>query len=250
MKYRGLDPRTRHLRWVVFLAAVVVVLLATGGGALDAASTWLTAEQDRLPWYATRLLGLLSYLIISGSVIYGLLLSTGILDAIAHRTVSFTLHQDLSAIGLGLALVHAAMLTLDHSVPYSVAEVFVPFSGPYRPIWVGVGQLSLYLTIVVVASFSLRKRIGQKRWRTFHYVTFLAFLGVTAHGLMAGTDASAPWAFWGYMALTATVVFLTGYRIVLAVALRRAPAATRPGPRTIRQAVTTQPPTERGDAAA
>jgi predicted ferric reductase len=222
MKYRGLDPRTRRLRWILFAAAVAVVLLATGRGALDAADTWLTAEQDRLPWYATRLLGLLSYMVISGSVIYGLLLSTGVLDAIAHRTVSFTLHQDLSAIGLGLALVHAAMLTLDHSVPYTVAEVLIPFSGPYRPVWVGVGQLSLYLTIVVVASFSLRKRIGQKRWRTLHYVTFLAFLGVTAHGLMAGTDSSAPWAFW----LTATVVFLTGYRIVLAVSARRARAAS------------------------
>ncbi|MCY7419794.1 MAG: hypothetical protein LH650_15130, partial [Chloroflexi bacterium] len=190
------------------------------------------------------------YLVISGSVIYGLLLSTGILDAVAHRTVSFTLHQDLSAIGLGLALVHAAMLTLDHSVPYTVAEVLIPFNGPYRPIWVGVGQLSLYLTIVVVASFSLRKRIGQKRWRTLHYVTFLAFLGVTAHGLMAGTDSSAPWAFWGYVTLTVTVVFLTGYRSVLAVALRRAPPATPAAPRVGREVVASPPPGERGDATA
>ena len=33
MRYRGLDPRTRPLRWAVFLAAVVVILAATGGGA-------------------------------------------------------------------------------------------------------------------------------------------------------------------------------------------------------------------------
>ncbi len=250
MRYRGLDPRTRPLRWAVFLAAIVVVLAATGGGALDAVRTWVTAEQERIPWYATRLLGLLAYLVLAGSVIYGLLLSTGILDAFAHRTVSFTLHQDLSAIGLGLALVHAAMLTLDHSVPFTIAELLLPFTGPYRPLWVGLGQLSLVLTIVVIASFSLRKRIGQKRWRTLHYVTFLAFLGATAHGLMAGTDTGAPWAFWGYLLLTATVVFLTIYRIVLAVALRRAPAATRPAPRAGRTVVATQAPPDRGDAAA
>jgi sulfoxide reductase heme-binding subunit YedZ len=250
MRYRGLDPRTRPLRWAVFLAAVALVLFATGGGALDALRTWVTAEQDRIPWYATRILGLLSYLVIAGSVIYGLLLSTGILDAFAHRTVSFTLHQDLSAIGLGLALVHAAMLTLDHSVPFTVAEVFLPFTGPYRPLWVGIGQLSLILTVVVVASFSLRKRIGQKRWRTLHYLTFLAFIGATAHGLMAGTDTAAPWAFWGYLLLSAGVVFLTAYRIVLAVALRRAPAATRPAPRAGREVVASAPPGERGDAAA
>jgi predicted ferric reductase len=250
MKYRGLDPRTRPLRWLLFIAAVGAVLLATGGGAIDAATSWLTAEQDRLPWYATRLLGLLSYLLITGSVIYGLLLSTGILDAIAHRTVSFTLHQDLSAIGLGLALVHAAMLTLDHSVPFTVAQVLIPFSGPYRPVWVGIGQLALYLTIVVVASFSMRKRIGQKRWRTLHYVTFLVFLAATAHGLMAGTDTAAPWAFWGYLLATAVVVFLTGYRIVLAVTARRASPAVRPAPRVVREVVQTAPAADRIDGVA
>jgi predicted ferric reductase len=249
MKYRGLDPRTRLLRWLLFIAAVGAVLLASGGGAIDAANAWLTAEQDRLPWYATRLLGLLSYLVITGSVIYGLLLSTGILDAIAHRTVSFTLHQDLSAIGLGLALVHAAMLTLDHSVPFTVAQVLIPFSGPYRPVWVGIGQLALYLTIVVVASFSMRKRIGQKRWRTLHYVTFLVFLAATAHGLMAGTDTAAPWAFWGYLLATAVVVFLTGYRIVLAVTARRASPAVRPAPRVVREVVQTVPAPDRIDGA-
>jgi hypothetical protein len=248
MRYRGLDPRTRPLRWAVFLAAVGVVLAVTGGGAADAVRTWLTAEQERIPWYLTRLLGLLSYLVISGSVIYGLLLSTGILDAIAHRTVSFTLHQDLSAIGLGLALVHAAMLTLDASVPFTIAQLLLPFTGPYRPLWVAMGQLSLLLVVVVVASFSLRRRIGQRRWRTLHYVTFLAFAGATAHGLMAGTDTAAPWALWGYLCISAVVVFLTTYRIVLAVALRRTPAAARPAPR--REVVGSPLPAERRDAAA
>lgn len=241
MKHRGLDPRTRPLRWALFLIAVGAILLLTGAGAVDAVSTWLSTEQDRLPWYATRLLGLLAYLVIAGSAIYGLLLSTGILDAIAHRSVSFTLHQDLSAIGLGLAMLHAAMLTLDRSVPYTVAEVLIPFSGPYRPVWVGIGQLALYLTIVVVASFSLRRRIGQKRWRTLHYVAFLAFLAATAHGLMAGTDSVAPWAYWGYLAATAVVVFLTGYRVVLAVAARRIPPTTAPSRRVARDVLVTQP---------
>ncbi len=176
MRYRGLDPRTRPLRWAVFLAAIVVVLAATGGGALDAVRTWVTAEQERIPWYATRLLGLLAYLVLAGSVIYGLLLSTGILDAFAHRTVSFTLHQDLSAIGLGLALVHAAMLTLDHSVPFTIAELLLPFTGP--PAAVGRPRAA------VAGAHHRRHREllaaqahRPKRWRTLHYVTFLAFLG-------------------------------------------------------------------------
>ena len=150
--------------------------------------------------------------------------------------MSFTLHQDLSGIGLGLAMVHAAVLMIDTSVPYTPLEVLVPFAGPYEPFWVGVGQLSLYLTAIVMLSFYVRKRIGQKRWRTLHYVTFLAFLGATFHGLMAGTDSSAPWAFWMYVVSAAVVVFLTVYRIVLAVANRVRPEQAMPttrAPRTI-----------------
>jgi methionine sulfoxide reductase heme-binding subunit len=243
MRYRGLGRRTRIVLWLSFGGLVAASLLLTGGGALDAARSWLTAEQDRLPWYATRLLGLLAYLVLAASVVYGLLLSTGILDAVAHRTVSFTLHQDLSAIGLGLALVHAAMLTLDRSVPYTVAEVFLPLIGPYRPVWVAMGQLALLVTVVVTASFSVRRRIGQKRWRTLHYVSFLAFLAATAHGLMAGTDTAAPWALWGYLVATALVVFLTAYRIVLAIAVRRGgPAVRTPTTRVAREVVPTPGP--------
>ncbi len=229
--------------WLTFGILVAGTLLVTGGGALDAARAWLTVEQDRLPWYATRLLGLLGYLVLTGSVVYGLLLSTGILDAVAQRTVSFTLHQDLSAIGLGLALVHAAMLTLDRSVPYTVGEVFLPLIGPYRPVWVALGQAALLITVVVVASFSLRKRIGQKRWRTLHYASFLAFLAATVHGLMAGTDTAAPWALWSYLAASAIVVFLTAYRIVLAIATRRGSASRVPTARLAREVVPTPAPT-------
>lgn len=236
MKYRGLDPRTKSLRWGLFIMAVTLVVLAFAGPAIESIRSFLTVEHDRLPWYATRLLAMLSYLAITGSVVYGLLLSTGILDAIAHRTVSFTLHQDLSGIGLGLAMVHAAVLMIDTSVPYTPLEVLVPFAGPYEPFWVGIGQLSLYLTAVVMLSFYARKRIGQKRWRTLHYVTFLAFLGATFHGLMAGTDSSAPWAFGMYLLSATTVVFLTVYRMVLAIAARVAPETPMPtvrAPRTV-----------------
>src|SRR5690349_22674677 len=111
--HRGFDPRTRPIRWAGYLLATAAVLLLFGGPASRVVTDWLTMEQDRLAWYAIRSLGILSWAALTGSVIYGLLLSTGILDAIAHRTVSFALHQELSAIGLGLALVHAALLTLD-----------------------------------------------------------------------------------------------------------------------------------------
>jgi DMSO/TMAO reductase YedYZ heme-binding membrane subunit len=218
---QGLHPRTRPLRWTLFVALAIITAAGTGGAALDSLVGWVAHEHDRLPWYVTRISALLAYLALTASVLYGLVLSTKLLDRIAHRAVSFTLHQDLASIGLALALVHAAVLMIDRSVPYSPLEVVVPFSGPYRPLWVGIGQIALGLTIIVLVSFYVRKRIGQKTWRQVHYVSFLAFLAATMHGLMAGTDSGASWAFAGYLVAITSVSILLAYRVAQAVRRRR-----------------------------
>jgi DMSO/TMAO reductase YedYZ heme-binding membrane subunit len=213
----GRFPRLRWVRWGLFAILIALIVGATGPRAWDQASSWLRDEYERLPWYATRVTALLSYLALSASTIYGLLLSTRLLDRATHRPISFTLHQDLAGIGVALALVHAAVLMIDRSVPYAPIEVLVPFAGPYRPLWVGFGQITLGLALLVLLSFYVRKRIGTRAWRTVHYLAFVAFVGATVHGLMAGSDTSAGWVYAGYLILTAIVAFLTTYRIVLAL---------------------------------
>jgi DMSO/TMAO reductase YedYZ heme-binding membrane subunit len=206
------------VRWSLFAVLIALLLGATGGPAVDTAGRWVAHEYDRLPWYVTRISALLAYGALTSSVVYGLLLSTKILDKVAHRAVSFTLHQDLAGIGLGLALVHIAILMLDRSVPYQPLEIVVPFSGPYRPLWVAAGQLGLALSLVVMLSFYARRRIGSSVWRRLHYLSFAAFLLVTVHGLMAGSDTSAGWVYIGYLVAATAVAFLTAYRAVSALA--------------------------------
>ena len=114
-------------------------------------------------------------------------------------------------------------MALDTFVPQSVVELAVPFAGPYRPVWVGAGQVAFYLMVVVYVSFYVRRRIGQRGWRMLHYTTFLAFVGATAHGLMSGTDTPAAWAFWSYAIASALVGFLLVYRITVAALGGRVP---------------------------
>ena len=229
MKYRGLSRLQAITIWVIFMVGVGAVVGVTGPRAVTALADLAQIAPSRLPWVATRLVAFLSYFAITGSVVYGLLLSTKILDAIAHRPVSFALHQDLAAIGLGLAGVHAVLLGLDATVPFSLGDMLIPFVAPYRPLWVGIGQLSLYVIAIVVASFYLRRRIGQRAWRLLHYVTFLSFAGATAHGILSGSDSGTAWAWWSYVGATALVVFLTGYRIVIGIVAARQ-RASRPTP--------------------
>ncbi len=220
MKFRGLSPNTALTRWGLTAIAIGIILGATGPSAIDSLARLATTQAGSLPWISSRLMGFIAYFAIAGSVLYGLLLSTKLLDSIAHRPISFTLHQDLASFGLGLAGIHGALLGLDRTVPTSLGELAVPFATPYRPLWVGLGQVAFWICAVVVASFYVRRRIGQRAWRLLHYATFLAFIGATAHGLGSGTD-TAGWAWWIYLVCTDLVVFLLIYRIGVSVAGRR-----------------------------
>jgi predicted ferric reductase len=200
----------------------MLVLVGTGPDAFKAFGDWLRLEHDRLPWYATRITALLAYLALSGSVVYGLLLSTGIADRIAHRAISVTLHRDLAGVGLRLALVHASVLMIDRAVPYVPIELVVPLIGPYRPVWVALGQLALGLSILVVASSYLRKRIGHRLWRLVHYATIVAWLAATTHGISTGTDSSTTWAMLMYTTSLAAVAGLLAIRVLFALIARRA----------------------------
>jgi DMSO/TMAO reductase YedYZ heme-binding membrane subunit len=223
MTYRGFHPRTTILRWGLPAIALGIVLGATAPAALRELATAWTTNRAILPWVFERLFAFLAYGAVAGSVIYGLLLSTRLLDLVAHRPITFNLHQDLASIGLGLAGVHGMLLALDRSVPFSLAQIAVPGLAPYAPLGVALGQVGFYLMVVVVGSFYVRRRIGQRAWRALHYLTFLAFAGSTAHGLMAGTDSTAPWAWWLYVGSSAVVAFLLGYRIAISVANRIRP---------------------------
>ena len=252
MRFRGLDPRTALLRWGLAAVAVGIVLGATGPTAVRYLADAVLAGSGNASWYLERLTAFLAYLAIAGSVIYGLLLSTKILDAIAHRPISFALHQDLAAFGLGFAGIHGALLGLDHTIHFSIADIAIPFASPYRAAWVGLGQLAFYATLAVVLSFYARRRIGQRRWRLLHYLTFVVFVASTAHGVAAGTDSGAGWAWWTYVGASAIVAFLSTYRVTLSAAGRRrglahpparvavpaaphaTPAPTRRPPRTAR----------------
>ena len=221
MTFRGLDPRTRYVRWGLVAVAAGIVIGATGPSTVRGlAATW-EASRSSLPWVFERLFGFAGYVAMAGSVVYGLLLSTRLLDVIAHRPITFNLHQDLASIGLGFAGVHGALLALDRTVPFSLAQIAVPGLAPHAPLWVAAGQVTFYLMVAVVASFYLRRRIGQRAWRLLHYVTFLAFVGATAHGLGAGTDSATPWAWWTYVGATTAVAFLFAYRVVTALGARR-----------------------------
>ncbi len=114
---------------------------------------------------------------------------------------------------VGLVLCGIVVLLADRYLPFSLTQILVPFSAPYRPVWVGLGIIGLYLTLLVTITFYIRRYIGQRAFRVIHYASFVAFLATAAHGLFAGTDSVLPATQLMYFGTTMIVVFLTAYRV-------------------------------------
>ncbi len=178
-------------------------------------------------WYITRAAGIISFLLLWLSTVWGLAVSNKILDPVLHRAFTYDFHQFLSLLAIGFIVLHIVVLLIDQYLPFTVAQLLVPFSAPYRPVWVGLGQIGLYLTLLVSITFYIRKWIGQKTFRLIHLASYLAFIGAALHGLFAGTDSPLPTVQAMYIVTTLSVVFLTAYRIIMSAQAKRQRAAQR-----------------------
>jgi sulfoxide reductase heme-binding subunit YedZ len=191
-------------------------------GVLDQA---LAANSTQVTWYVTRAAGLTAYLLVWLSTVWGLAVSNKIFDPVLHRAFTYDFHQFISLLAIGFIVIHMVVLLADQYLPFSVAQILVPFTADYRPVWTGLGTIAMYLTLIVSITFYIRRWIGQKTFRVIHLVSYLAFFGAAAHGLLAGTD-SPLWTVQAmYIGTTLVVVFLTAYRIFMSVQAKRQRAA-------------------------
>lgn len=226
MQATNVSPPARFALWVGgvllglvaggLLVAAVLALATLPGDSL----TRLAAVNARLPWYLTRASGTVGYLLLTASTAWGLILSTKIAKEITPAPFTLAMHNAVSWVALGMAGLHAWLLLLDTYYVYLPVHLLVPFTGPYRPLWVGLGTISLYLMFVVSASFGWRKFIGQKGWRLVHYLSFPLFVLVTLHGLMAGTDSPQPGMQMLFAASGLLVLFLSNYRLLVSAKRR------------------------------
>lgn len=224
--HASLDDTSRFWRIGAFLLSLLLGLV---GGLLALLLLWLylagtsvgdllAVYGDKTAWYLTRSTGTVAYLLLSGSTIWGLLLSSKIVKEAVPGALALGMHNVMSWLAVALAGFHAFVLLFDGFYVYRLADVLVPFIGPYRPGWVALGIVGFYLALLTSASFSWRRWLGTKRWRALHMLTFVAYALVTVHGLTAGTDSGEPGMRAVYIGSALLVLFLTNYRVLAAKA--------------------------------
>jgi predicted ferric reductase len=166
-------------------------------------------------WYLTRAAGLMGYFLIWLSTAWGLVVSSKILDSIMDRGFTYDFHEHLSWLGLAFISVHVIVLMADKYLPYTIWQVLIPFLSPYRPLWVGIGVIAFYLSLLVTITFYLKAKIGMSAFRKIHYLSLVGYVGATLHGLYAGTDSVLPIANLLYKGTFLITLFLIVYWIIL-----------------------------------
>jgi len=171
--------------------------------------------------YLTKTAGLMAYLLVWLSTVWGLAVSSKVFDGAVHRTFTYDFHQFISLLSIAFVVVHLVVLLFDQYQPFTLAQILVPFTAPYRSVWVGLGTIGLYLTLIVTVTFYIRKWIGQKTFRLIHLASYLAFAGAAVHGLLSGTDSPLASVQAMYLVTAISVVFLTVYRILMSASNKR-----------------------------
>ena len=157
-------------------------------------------------WYFARSAGVMAYLLLSSSVIVGVLMSARTRFGVPRFAVE-QVHRFLAILAGTFIVLHGGSLLLDRVVPISLGQLLVPFTSPYRPFAVGLGTTAAELMAAIGLSNLLRRRLPYGVWRRIHYLTIGVWLLASVHGVLTGSDRSETW-FAGLVAGSVAAVLV------------------------------------------
>ena len=144
-------------------------------------------------WYLTRGTGVVSLILLTAAVALGVVTSTRLRSDRWPRFVSAGLHRTVSLLAVAFVAVHILTSLLDSFAPIGLLDTIVPFTGSYRPFWLGLGALAFDLTVAVVVTSLLRARMGFATWRAVHWLAYASWPIALLHGFGTGSDVKSGW---------------------------------------------------------
>src|SRR5215813_9782798 len=147
-------------------------------------------------WYATRAAGLVTLLLLTASVLLGVMTAGRFSSERWPRFLTAGLHRNISLLVLVFLALHVGTTVLDEFVSIPVIAVFVPLAASYQAFW-----------------------LGYRPWRWVHWLAYACWPAGLAHGLGIGTDRATLWVFALTVGCAAAVAAAATWRLVTAVRL-------------------------------
>ena len=139
-------------------------------------------------WYASRATGVVALVLLTAVLVLGMLVNRqGRLPGLPRFAVT-GLHRNISLLSVAFLAIHVLTAIADPYVTIGLAAVVIPFTAGYKPLWLGLGALSLDLAAALIVTSLARARMGRRAWRAIHWAAYAAWPLAVAHSLGSSAD--------------------------------------------------------------
>jgi methionine sulfoxide reductase heme-binding subunit len=153
----------------------------------------IAASAPKALWYASRGTGIVCLLLLTVSVVLGVVTTVRFETPAWPRFVLEGLHRNVSLLILVFIGIHVASTVIDGFTPIGYLDAVVPFRSPYRTLWLGLGAVALDLLLALAITSVVRARLGYRVWRAVHWLAYACWPIALVHGLGTGTDSRQGW---------------------------------------------------------
>jgi len=176
-------------------------------------------------WYASRATGVVTLLLLTTVVVLGILVNRqGRLPGLPGFAVT-GLHRNVSLLAVAFLAIHVVTAIADPYVTIGLAAAVLPFASPYKPLWLGLGAISLDLVAALILTSLARARISRRAWRGIHWLAYAAWPLAVVHSLGSSPDARSGLVLGVLTGCVLAVAFALAWR--LSRAAREIPRAAR-----------------------
>ncbi|MEA2197845.1 MAG: methionine sulfoxide reductase heme-binding subunit, partial [Solirubrobacteraceae bacterium] len=144
-------------------------------------------------WYLTRSTGTMALILLTASVVLGVVDVQRFTTLRMPRFVVDGMHRTVSLLAVAFLVVHIVTAALDSFASVPLIDAVVPFVGSYRPLWLGLGAASFDLVLAIVITSLARRHLGYGAWRVTHWLAYASWPIALVHGLGTGSDVKSSW---------------------------------------------------------
>ena len=166
-------------------------------------------------WYLTRASGAVALVLLTASLVIGIAAVLRLRSAGVPRFVIDGIHRTASMLAVAFLLVHILTAVLDTFAPITLINAVIPFTGNYRPFWLGLGAVAFDLLLAVTMTSLLRRRLGHGAWRAVHWLAYASWPVAVLHGFGTGSDVHQSW----MLAIDMACIIVVLVAIVIRIAI-------------------------------
>lgn len=182
-------------------------------------------------WWTARAFGLLAFVALWLSVLFGVFTSSKGAGGLLDKATVVQLHGRWAIAAQIATALHVLVIVVDPSSGVVAHAALVPFTSATLTGPTALGTLALWGLALLLVTTALSRRLSRVAWRAVHASAFGTLLLALVHGITAGSDSGALPVRGLYLVTTGLLVAALVQRLLLARRLASSKPSLEGAPR-------------------